>query len=226
MNILTKRNTITQLAIALHWTGRQENLAHFPPLPPSFNALNSSLCSTFLIYPAKSISSKDFCLGSCWLHRSVFGPHEGLALGALPGGTQLLEDKQDEAHPQQKQIFFFTIISLSNSLLLLHEIRSCLKCCCILMHFSIHGESGALCPAPMQMNTVPGAKPKVIPDYITKAAVSSVKWQTKLSHSAGVWVVESLIFSALTIKTSLFQIDLFFLAKHFLLIGGRGVVWG
>lgn len=74
------------------------------------------LCSIFLIYRAKSISSKHFCLESCWLDRSVFGPREGLALGALPGGTQLLEDRQDEARPQQKQIFLTTIISPGNSL--------------------------------------------------------------------------------------------------------------
>lgn len=57
----------------------------------------------------------------------------------MPGGTQLLEDWQDKAHPQEKQIVFSRMFETICHLLC--EIRSHLKCCWTLIHFSIQGEA-------------------------------------------------------------------------------------
>lgn len=114
----TQNNIILYLTTAFtELAGRQENLFYFPPLPPSFNALNSSLCSIFLI------CSCSFCLKNCWLDQS-----QGFAHG-MPGGTQLLKDWQDKAHAQEKQVVFSRILVQAATCHLLHEIRSYLKCC-------------------------------------------------------------------------------------------------
>ncbi|KAF2977095.1 hypothetical protein EK904_007880 [Melospiza melodia maxima] len=61
--------------------------------------------------------------------RSPFvGPlSQGFAHG-MPGGTQLLEDWQDKAYPQEKQIVLSRALVQATICHLLHEIRSYLKC--------------------------------------------------------------------------------------------------
>lgn len=166
--------------------------------------------SIFLIYTAKSISSEHFCLEGCWLDWPVFGPREGLGLGVLLGGTWLLEDGQDEAHPQQKQIFLTTIVSQSNSLPSTTRNEELLEVLLYFNSFQHIRRIRHIVRSTNEKKDSPWSKTTSHSRLHYWAAVCSVKCQTKPSHPPSVWVPGSLILSALTIKTSLFHTDLFF----------------
>lgn len=203
-----KKLIILHLTIALCWTGRQENSS----LSSTVTQLQCSKL-IFMLHISHLYSQKHqlqrillgellawlICTWPLWRPGSSGNPRRHAAFGG----------REDEAHLQQKEIFLSTVISPNNSLPFSAWNWELFA---VLFYFNSLQHTQRIrhaVPSTNENEYGPWSQNKSHSWLHYREAAHRVRWQSKLSHPPCIWVVEILMLSVLTVKTSLFQNDIF-----------------